>query len=108
MLFLVDQECATTGQMQIPVGMTYNTSSLPARFQNASMQGGIIHAWHSQSWAMHMFEIAKQNSPGELTFAKGGGKQGGRNWCRVSMHKVKGNDFERVSLVSCFLLYSSV
>lgn len=73
--------------MQIPVGMTYNTSSFPTRFQNASMKGGIVHAWHSQSWAMHMFEIAEHSTHGELTFAKGGGKQGGRNWCRVSVCK---------------------
>ena len=78
----VDQECATTGRMQIPVGMTYNTSYLPARFQNASIQGGIIHAWHSQSWAMHMFEVKDQTVPGKLTFEMGGGRQGGRNWCR--------------------------
>jgi hypothetical protein len=78
----VDAECAATGQLQIPVGMAYNTSSILKRFQNISLSGGIIHAWHSQSWAMHMFEITNQSAPGELTFAKGGGRQGGRNWCR--------------------------
>eukprot|EP00547_Thalassionema_nitzschioides_P000788 CAMPEP_0194218324 /NCGR_PEP_ID=MMETSP0156-20130528/23532_1 /TAXON_ID=33649 /ORGANISM="Thalassionema nitzschioides, Strain L26-B" /LENGTH=846 /DNA_ID=CAMNT_0038947637 /DNA_START=140 /DNA_END=2680 /DNA_ORIENTATION=+ len=78
----VDAECAMAGQMQLPVGMSYNTSSVLERFQNISLIGGIIFAWHSQSWAMHMFEITNQSSFGELTFAKGGGRQGGRNWCR--------------------------
>eukprot|EP00980_Cylindrotheca_fusiformis_P028479 scaffold22604_cov130-Cylindrotheca_fusiformis.AAC.1 len=77
----VDAECATTGQVQIPVGMAYNTSSFLKRFQNKSLTGGIIHAWHSQSWAMHMFRISDHSSSGEITFAQGGGRQGGRNWC---------------------------
>jgi hypothetical protein len=80
----VDRECAVTGQMQLPIGMTYNTSSSSEleRFRNASLNGGILHAWHSQSWAMHMFEITSHTPSGEMTFAKGGGRQGGRNWCR--------------------------
>ena len=77
----VDQECAITGQMQLPIGMTYNKTSILKRFLNVS--GGIIHAWHSQSWAMHMFEIiSHSNQDGTMTFLKGGGRQGGRNWCR--------------------------
>jgi hypothetical protein len=70
--------------MQIPVGMTYNRSTdVGRRLDQHSnvLVGGIVHAWHSQSWAMHMFEIESQ-SPGQLMFAKGGGNQGGRNWCR--------------------------
>jgi hypothetical protein len=78
----VDAECAMTGQMQLPMGMQYETSSTLHRFLNATMKGGIIHAWHSQSWAMHMFEITSQDDQGKLLFAKGGGRQGGRNWCR--------------------------
>lgn len=76
----VDRESAMTGQMQLPIGMTYNSSVLK-NLQDDNLLGGILHAWHSQSWAMHMFEITNQ-STGELTFAKGGGRQGGRNWCR--------------------------
>ena len=78
----VDQECAITGQMQLPLGMTYEyNSSKLSRFQNISLKGGFLHAWHSQSWSMHMFEIINQ-SLGEMFFAEGGGRQGGRNWCR--------------------------
>jgi hypothetical protein len=79
----VDQECATTGQLQIPVSMTYNVSHpIGRRLQSWSGgPGGYIFAWHSQSWAMHMFEIAA-SPPGMLIFEKGGGRQGGRNWCR--------------------------
>jgi hypothetical protein len=76
----VDRECAETGRMQLPIGMTYNTSSPLRRFRNIT--GGILHAWHSQSWSMHMFEISNHAQKGEMTFSKGGGRQGGRNWCR--------------------------
>ena len=84
----VDRECAVTGQLQIPVGLSYNASSpLGQRLAvwKSRAHGGIIHAWHSQTWAMHMFEIAStfiHNDMVTLWFAKGGGKQGGRNWCR--------------------------
>lgn len=78
----VDAECAKSGSPQIPIGMTYNTSSVLRRFQNVSLTGGIIHAWHSQSWAMHMFRVSDHSNTGEVTFEKGGGRQGGRNWCR--------------------------
>lgn len=86
----VDQDCAVTGQMQIPVGMAYNRSSEVLRpFQQddvrhgSSFRGGIVQAWHSQSWALHMFEITNHfPGNGTMVFAKGGGSQGGRNWCR--------------------------
>ena len=78
----MDAECAAAGSQQIPNGLTYNTTSILKRFQNVSIAGGIIHAWHSQSWAMHMFRVVNQTSKGELKFEKGGGRQGGRNWCR--------------------------
>ena len=83
----VDKECAMTGQLQIPVGMTYNRSSEVGRRMDGwsdrtGATGGIVHAWHSQSWAMHMFEISETIVQGQFHFAKGGGKQGGRNWCR--------------------------
>ena len=80
----VDRECAMTGQLQIPVGMSYNRTSQVGqrleRWKNGAI-AGIVHAWHSQTWAMHMFEIQFQE-PGSFRFAKGGGNQGGRNWCR--------------------------
>lgn len=79
----VDRECAVTGQLQIPIGMDYNQSSDKGRRLDkwgTSAVGGIVHAWHSQSWAMHMFLI-KSSSPGSFKFSKGG-FQGGRNWCR--------------------------
>lgn len=90
----VDRECAISGRMQIPAGMAYNrsdpalgplssTSTSTSTSISTSLEGGTIFAWHSQSWAMHMFEI-EEHSPkdGTMTFAEGGGKQGGRNWCR--------------------------
>ena len=84
----VDRERAVTGQLQIPVGMTYNrTSDLGQRLDSnskrypAGLVGGVIHCWHSQSWAMHMFEIS-QHTQGEFKFVPGGGRQGARNWCR--------------------------
>jgi hypothetical protein len=84
----VDKECATTGQIQLPIGLTYNMSesSELRRFQHAAhrqLEGGILHAWHSQSWALHMFDITKHRpETGVIELAKGGGRQGGRNWCR--------------------------
>jgi len=77
----VDRECAITGQMQLPGGMTYNHSNdalVPIR-NATSLEGGFVFAWHSQSWAMHMFEITSHSQENStMTFAKGGGKQGGR------------------------------
>jgi hypothetical protein len=82
----VDQECAVMGQMQIPAGMTFNTSAdalQPLLNMTSSLGGGYVFAQHSQSWSMHMFEIA-EHFPNDATliFAAGGGMQGGRNWCR--------------------------
>ena len=81
---VVDRECAVTGKLQIPIGMSYNRSSDIGRrldHWGPFALGGILYAWHSQSWAMHMFSI-RARSPGKFHFAKGGGRQGGRNWCR--------------------------
>lgn len=81
----VDRECAISGQMQLPMGMTYNSSDdeLDPISGATTLEGGYVFAWHSQSWAMHMFEITSHTPEnGTMTFAKGGGKQGGRNWCR--------------------------
>lgn len=70
----VDQECATTGQIQLPTGLNYNTTSELRRLQGSDLKGGILHAWHSQSWAMHMFEITHHYSKaGVIQLAKGGG-----------------------------------
>lgn len=73
----VDVECATTGRLQIPVGFTIDLPNTH-HWEN----GSIVHAWHSQSWAMHMFEIEAQETNHSYRFAPGGGRQGGRNWCR--------------------------
>jgi hypothetical protein len=96
----VDVECAVNGRLQIPVGMTYNHTSDVGQHLNRwttlmadtdYAKGGIVHAWHSQTWSMHMFRIthasSRQNKSisggsGHLFFEKGGGRQGGRNWCR--------------------------
>jgi hypothetical protein len=80
----VDQECAVSGQMQIPAGMTYNQSEdMLQPLQTATLEGGYVFAQHSQSWSMHMFEISHHSAlDATMVFAKGGGKQGGRNWCR--------------------------
>jgi len=81
----VDRECAISGQMQLPAGMAYNRSddSVGPIYDATSLEGGFVFAWHSQSWAMHMFEITSHTpTNGTMVFAKGGGKQGGRNWCR--------------------------
>ena len=80
----VDQDAAVSGRLNIPTGMTYNPSTAAGQRitrWNHSAEGGIIHAWHSQSWAMHMFKI-NSSQLGQLFFDEGGGRQGGRNWCR--------------------------
>eukprot|EP01060_Flectonema_neradi_P007662 TRINITY_DN15378_c0_g3_i1.p1 TRINITY_DN15378_c0_g3~~TRINITY_DN15378_c0_g3_i1.p1 ORF type:complete len:862 (+),score=209.17 TRINITY_DN15378_c0_g3_i1:48-2588(+) len=80
----VDNEAAKAGQLNIPVGMTYDMRDPQIshfdKYANAS--GGLIHTWHSQSWFTNMFEI-NGHSPqnGVFTFSRGG-QQGGRNWCR--------------------------
>ena len=69
--------------------MTINTSfPLLSRFNKwKNATGAIVHAWHSQSWATHMFRVGAQSvapkdaSTTQLTFTSGG-QQGGRNWCR--------------------------
>jgi hypothetical protein len=79
----VDKACATAGQLQLPVGMSYDTTDPQlkrfAGWSNAT--GAIVHAWHSQSWALHMFNVSSHDpESGAMDFA-GGGWQGGRNWC---------------------------
>jgi len=95
----VDRECAMTGRLQIPVGVTWNQTDEHgqhlSRLTEEQAKGGIIYAWHSQTWALHMFQIknagynatifgnsSARNGINEFEFEKGGGKQGGRNWCR--------------------------
>jgi hypothetical protein len=82
----VDQQAATLGQLNLPIGMTFNqTSMIGIRMNhwttNQSAVNAIIHAWHSQSWAVHMFPIQAVEA-GTFHFAEGGGRQGARNWCR--------------------------
>jgi hypothetical protein len=80
----VDRDCAVSGQMQIPSGMTYNQSEDALQpLLAATLEGGYVFAQHSQSWSMHMFEITHHSKlNATMSFAKGGGQQGGRNWCR--------------------------
>lgn len=83
----VDQACAVAGQLQIPVGMTINTSypllERVAKWKDP--RGAIVHTWHSQSWATHMFRVGGRTAAAgaavDLAFTSGG-QQGGRNWCR--------------------------
>ena len=70
----VDQQAAMSGQLNIPTGMMYNLSTTVGqriKSWNQSSVGGIIHAWHSQSWAMHMFKI-KSSEQGQLFLNEGG------------------------------------
>ena len=52
--FVLGIHAATTGQLQLPVGMSYvRDDPQLARFANwsaAGTRGAIVHAWHSQSW----------------------------------------------------------
>jgi hypothetical protein len=81
----VDKQCATSGQLQLPVGMAYDASDPRlahfSQWTAAGSTGAIIHAWHSQSWAMHMFNVSAHDpEAGTLKFDSGGW-QGARNWC---------------------------
>jgi len=97
----VDREAAMTGQLQIPVGVTWNQSTEHgdhlSRISDDEAKGGVVFAWHSQTWAMHMFQIKESGKNGtgflssddmtnEFYFEKGGGKQGGTQL--VSSHHV--------------------
>ena len=81
----VDKQAATTGQLQLPVGMAYDTTDPKiehfAKWSAAGSTGAIVHAWHSQSWAMHMFNISKHDTEAGVFEFAAGGWQGGRNWC---------------------------
>jgi len=78
----VDAEAARSGRLNIPNGMTYNKTALPNVALWGEAAGAVVHAKHSQTWAMHMFEVSSHDeSKGRLTFGRGGW-QGGRNWCR--------------------------
>ena len=98
----VDQQAAAAGQLGIPVGLTfypnynenYNCSDSDASSACVSKKlgdraaqwrdpvGAIVHAWHSQSWAMHMFEVAEFDATNHSLRFSRGGWQGGRSWCR--------------------------
>lgn len=80
----VDADCAERGRPQIPEGLSYNmTAQATKDFSMKNLSGGILHAWHSQSWALHMFNITTHDPIyGKLRFGLGGGRQGARNWCR--------------------------
>ena len=98
----VDNQAAAAGQLGIPVGLTvlpnytehYNCSfsdqhssciSKPfsQRLQQwRNPQGALVHAWHSQSWAMHMFAVDTYDASTSTLHFSEGGWQGGRSWCR--------------------------
>jgi hypothetical protein len=98
----VDRECATNGRLQLPVGMVYNRSytemfnctyhdsESSCRTEPLAVPLGAVgdcsqcavHAWHSQSWAMHVFRVAAHDPATSTMRFSGGGQQGGRNWCR--------------------------
>lgn len=79
----VDKQCATTGTLQLPVGMDYDKDDPQlgrfAKWSNAT--GAIVHAWHSQSWFVNMWNVSSHDpEAGSMVFDKGGW-QGARNWC---------------------------
>jgi hypothetical protein len=79
----VDFKAINAGQLGLPVGVKYNASLRPGRFQKyANAAGGIIHAWHSQSWFVNMWEIVSHDLAGDAFKFGRGGSQGGRSWCR--------------------------
>ena len=77
----VDREAAMTGNMQLPVGVTWNRSNEIgqhlAGLSDDEAKNGIVFAWHSQTWAMHMFTITEKPEVNQFLFEKGGGRQGG-------------------------------
>jgi len=83
----VDFGCAGDSRLQIPVSLKWNRS-VPAvrgfsKWANAS--GAVVMAWHSQTWAMHMFTVESHDvATDTVTFRPGSGSQGGRNWCRCN------------------------
>ena len=89
----VDFQAADAGQLQLPVGLTLNSSAPrhgpgggfdPAsRLRSwANPVGAVVAAWHSQTWFLDFFTVdGFDREAGSLTFGKGG-SQGGRNWCR--------------------------
>lgn len=78
----IDYEAARAGQLQIPTGMQWN-ASLSRLSEWGNPVGAWVHAWHSQTWAMHMFQVASFNASARtMAFSPSGGSQGGRNWCR--------------------------
>jgi hypothetical protein len=90
-----------TGKLQIPVGMTWNQSTTDgehlSRLSEEEVKGGIVFAWHSQTWAMHMFRVSasgttNQTSSGVMDsfhFEEGGGKQGGKRLKRILLWSSK-------------------
>ncbi|CAE7521386.1 unnamed protein product [Symbiodinium natans] len=78
----VDTAAAKAGKLNIPRGMKWN-SSLTRLSKWSDPRGAWIHAWHSQTWAVHMFEVSSFDPTSNVMgFSPGGGSQGGRNWCR--------------------------
>ena len=69
------------GVRQIPIGMTYNTSSILNRISNwkHNFTDAILFMRHEQSWNTYMFKIGDYDQNiGNISFSSGGW-QGGRN-----------------------------
>ena len=92
----VDAYAATEATPQIPTGMTWNMSHPGVQFLNnysadshddENGTNAVLHAWHSQTWAVHMFQIQSINTSSHTMAFKSGvgsGSQGARNWCRCN------------------------
>lgn len=58
----VDFQAAQSGQLGLPVGMTYADVERLARLKSwRNATGAVVHAWHSQSWFVNMFEVAEHD-----------------------------------------------
>ena len=86
----------------IPVGFTVD---LPHSHDWDA--GSIVHAWHSHSWAMHMFEIEAREHHSKYAFAPGGGRQGGRNWCRCDQCTYADNGVNSIRITRRRMIDSS-
>ena len=83
----VDAYSSTEGIPQIPNGMKWNMSHPDLQFlnDNDDSTNAVLHAWHSQTWAVHMFQIQSMNtSSSTMAFKQGSGSQGARNWCKCN------------------------
>jgi len=90
----VDASAAQEGQPQIPIGLNLNMSNpfYQKLKEFSNVKDAVIHAWHSQTWAVHMFPVNSFDvENGKILFKNGGGSQGARNWCRCDQCNYAGN-----------------